>query len=98
MDASIPGAALTANRGRGGPPRKLEAEFFFERLAKIVAFQFGDELTERGPVRELSDRKTSALRNLWIVGVDLRARFGSNKTRDDEKFERRPGHRRRFQG
>ena len=98
MDPSILGAALTANRRRGRPPGEIEAELLFERFAEIVALQFGDELAERGPIGELRDGKAPALGNLWIVGVDFRARLGTNKAGNDEIFERLPDHRRRFQG
>src|SRR5580692_6916705 len=43
VDPSILRAALTANRCRGRPPCELEAELLFERLAEVVALQFGDE-------------------------------------------------------
>src|ERR1700722_2543770 len=96
MDPSILRAALTPNRRRRRAPGELEAELLLERFAELVALEFGDKLAERGPIRQLSDRKSPALGDLWIVGVDLRPRLGANKAGDDEIFERLPGHRRAF--
>ena len=99
MTGSIfsPFKSLTAWR-RPSAPGELEAEFRFERFAEIVALQFGEKLAKRGPIRKLRDGKAPALGDLWIVGVDFRARLGLDKAGDDEIFERLPGHRRCFQG
>src|ERR1700722_674212 len=98
MDASIFLAALAPNRRRGRPPGEIEAEFLLEGFAEIAALEFGDELAERRPIGKLRDGKAPALGDLWIVGVDLRARLRPNKAGNDEIFERLPRHRRRLQG
>src|SRR6185312_5452822 len=87
VDASVLRAALAANRDGGRTPGEVEAEFLLERLAKLVALQFVEELAERGAKGELRDRKAPALGNLWIVGVDLGAPVGANKARNDEILE-----------
>src|SRR3984885_11380073 len=88
MDPTVLGATLTANRRRGRPPGEIEAELLFERIAELVALQFGDELTERWTIGKLPDGEAPALGDLRIVGVDFRARLLPNKAGNDEIFER----------
>ncbi len=98
MDAPVLGAALTANRDRGRPPGEIEIELLLEGLAEFVALQFVEEFAERGPKGKLRDGKASALGDLWIVGVDFRARLRANKPGDDEILEGLARQRRGFQG
>src|ERR1700722_8360780 len=59
--------------------RCLGRRHLHDHVAELVAFQFGDELAERGPVGKLRDGKAPALGDFWIVGVDFRARLWPNK-------------------
>ena len=48
MDASVPRAALAANRDRRRPPGEIEVELVFESVANL-AHQFVEEFAERRP-------------------------------------------------
>src|SRR5208282_5004753 len=98
MDAPVLGAALTANRYRGRPPGEIETKLFLESFAELVALQLVEEFAERRSIRKLRDGKASALGDLWVVGVDFRARLRANKGGNDEILEGLARQRRGSQG
>ncbi len=98
MDASVPGAALAADRDRRRPPGEIEVELLFERVAKFLAHEVVKEFAERRTIGKLGDRKAPAIRDLWIIRINLRPRLGADKAGYDEIFERLPRQRDRFQG
>ena len=81
-----------------GRPARSRSNFSSKRVAELVAHKFVKEFAERRTIGKLGDRKASAIRDLRVVGVDLRPRLGADKAGNDEIFERLADQRNRFQG
>ena len=62
--------AATAHRGDCRPAGQIDAEFFLERLAKLIALEFVEQRLEGRTEADLIDRKAARRRNLRIIGID----------------------------
>ena len=72
VDLSVAGAALAADRRRGGATGELKTKFLLEGCAELVAFQVVEQGLEGGTEIDLAGRKAAPLGDLGIVGVDAR--------------------------
>ena len=83
------------DRGDGRPAGEIDAEFFLERLAELIAFEFVEQLLECRTEADLIDRKTARRRNCGIIGIDRRQCGRTDETGHDQVFERLLHQRRR---
>ncbi len=88
MDLAVAGVATAAHRRHRRPARQIEAEFFLERLAELVAFEFVEQRLERRTEADLVDRKASGRGDLRIIGVDRRKRRRTDESGNDQMRKR----------
>src|SRR5262245_32449193 len=93
MDFAVLFAATAAHGDHVGPIRQIDAELFFERLAKFTTAHFLDEPCKYTAVTDLAQRKAARPVDFGIIVVYRRARIGLHKLRNDQEFKRFAGKR-----
>src|SRR5215208_3897650 len=73
VDFAIFFAATAAHRDHVGPIRQVDAELFLERLAKLVAAHFLDQLSKCRAVSNLTKRKAAGSIYFGIIVMYRRA-------------------------
>src|SRR5271166_2002456 len=87
MDSSVLGAAMAADRDGMRQAREIEIELVLESFTERLRRELIEELAECGSIRQLVNRKASALGDAGVIAIDFRARFGPDEAGDDHILE-----------